>query len=89
MPRKTTFKKIGRSQQGKTSSDFALEPITNEEQNTYEFDIDTMTNIPDDTKQKKFVNPKAYFLICFATKCLFSNPYIYSKKASRNQKMTI
>ena len=80
MPRKTTFKKIGRSKQGKTSSDFALEPISKDEQNTYEFDIDTMTNIPDETKQKKFVNPMAYFLIFFALKNVYFPIHTYIQR---------
>ena len=60
MPRKTNFKKIGRSKQGKSSSDFALESIPIE----FEFDMDTMT-ISDDKKQRKLVNPMADFLISF------------------------
>ena len=48
MPRKTNFKKIGRSKQGKSSSDFALESIPIE----FEFDMDTIT-ISDDKKVRK------------------------------------
>ena len=72
MPRKTTFKKIGRSKQGKSTSNFALESISKAEACTFEFDIDQC--IADDTKQKKLVlNPMAYFLILyFATRPHFT-----------------
>ena len=65
MPRKTTFKKIGRSKQGKSSSEFALEEL---EPDTFEFDIDSIA----DTKQKKLVNPMTHFLISFSSKSFFS-----------------
>ena len=64
MPRKTTFKKIGRSKQGKSSSEFALEEL---EPDTFEFDIDSIA----DTKQKKLVNPMTHFLISFSSKSFF------------------
>ena len=60
MPRKTNFKKIQRSKQGKSSSDFALESIPIE----FEFDMDTIA-ISDDKKQRKLVNPMADFRISF------------------------
>ena len=61
MPRKTNLKKIERSKQGKSSSDFALESIPIE----FEFDMDTIAISDDVKKQRKLVNPMAYFLISF------------------------
>ena len=81
MPRKTTFKKIGRSKQGKSSSDFALEEL---EPDTFEFDIDTMTSIAD-TKQKKLVNPMTHFLISFSSKSFFSNLYTFKENKSKSE----
>ena len=83
MPRKTTFKKIGRSKQGKSSSDdFALEEL---EPDTFEFDIDTMTSIAD-SKQKKLVNPMTHFLISFSSKSFFP---IYTQLHSQRKQVKI